>query len=369
VKRLNVLIVDETASAALATKRALSLGGHEATMTTFTAPELPQLLEKKWDAIVVEWVRQRPGTAELIATVRQRDRGTSIIGHEDPTFLVVATAKPIESTIEAAFAAGADDFVHKPIVKEELFVRLAGLERAAARRGEQQKSSGSGAALHCVQASPYAMYPCWKTFDERAALCVTQLLDRKVGKIALAAMKGFRATQASSVLLSLPEKATEFRLIIEIEGSALEDIGRDLYGDISPGVLLDILYEMANTVGGSFMRAGIEENMGLTTSLPSSFAVHEIRSVLEHADARTSVYLEDASGGRMAIHLTVRERRNVFVPVSRLREGMVLARDLIADESGALLLKAGTRITTTAGERVMAILGADVTVEVADCAA
>jgi DNA-binding response OmpR family regulator len=361
-KRLSVLVIDESASGALHTKRALELAGHEAVTTTITASDYSKTLEsRKWDAIVTEWVRQRPGTAELIASVRERDEAS---GTKSPTWIVVLTQKPIESTIEAAFAAGADDFVHKPLVKEELFARVAGVLRAAAKRDK----AFADEALR-ANTSPYAGMACWTSFEGKATTCIAQMLERKMKKLALAEMKGFNPVNASSILLSLPEKATEFRLIIEIEKVALEDIGRCFYGETSPGVLIDLLYEMANTVGGTFMRAGIDENVELTTSLPSTFATHEIRATLENADARTSVYLEDPSGGRLAIHLNVRERRNVFVPVSKLREGMVLAKDLVAGPSGALLLKAGTRITSTASQRVATILGSDVTVEVADCAA
>jgi DNA-binding response OmpR family regulator len=362
-KRLAVLVVDESASGALQTKRALELAGHEATMTTFSATDYSKTLEsRKWDAIVTEWVRQRPGTAELIASVRERDEAAGV-AMKSPTWIVVLTHKPVESTIDAAFAAGADDFVRKPIIKEELCARVAGVIRAAAKRDKAFADQSSR-----VNTSPYAGMACWTSFEGKASTCIAQMLERKMKKLVLAEMKGFNPVNASSILLSLPEKATEFRLIIEIERTALEDIGRSVYGETSPGVLIDLLYEMANTVGGTFMRAGIDENVELTTSLPSTFATNEIRATLENADARTSLYLEDPSGGRLAVHLTVRERRNVFVPVSKLREGMVLARDLMSGPSGALLLKAGTRITSSASQRVATILGGDVTVEVADAA-
>lgn len=363
MKRLSVLVIDESLSSALQTRRALEFGGHEAMTTTFDAPDYSKTLEsRKWDAIVTEWVRQRPGTAELIASVRERDEASVASA---PTWIVVLTQRPIESTIEAAFAAGADDFVHKPIIKEELFARLAGVQRAEAMR----ERAFAAQSAH-VNTCPYVAMACWTSFEGRASACLTQMLERRMKRLTLAEMKAFSPVNASSILLSLPEMATEFRLIVEIEKLALEDIGQSLYGETSPGVLIDLLYEMTNTVGGTFMRAGIEENVELTASLPATLATNEIRATLENADARTSLYLEDQSGGRLAVHLSVRERRNVFVPVSKLREGMVLASDLTTGgPAGALLLKAGTRITSSASERVAAILGGDVTVEVADCPA
>ena len=74
--------------------------------------------------------------------------------------------------------------------------------------------------------------------------------------------------------------------------------------------------------------------------------------------------------GTVTINLSValRARGNVFVPATRLAEGMVLARDLLTD-TGALLLKAGARITASASSRVRSLVTADRMVEIADCSA
>jgi DNA-binding response OmpR family regulator len=349
VSRLVVLVVDECLREAEATKRTLELAGHRVETGVLGDAKLAASLDAgSWDAVVTEWSsRLQPGTKELIAALEKR--------RERP-WVIVATNKPVAATVDAAFTAGADDYVHKPFVKEELLARLAGRSRALAR------AEGS----HPTRTTRFRHLECWKDFERTAVRCVEDMMGREVERSKPSA--DFAPAHATSLILSVPHEEVEFRLMIEVEAAALEAMGEALFGGASSSaVLLDILNETANTVGGSFMRAALAENVEMTTSLPSALSLEDIPDLLARSETRTTLCLADPAGGRMTIHLTIRERGNFFVPVARLREGMVLARDLLTP-AGALLLKRGTRMTSSAAQRVGAILGNDVTVEVAESA-
>ena len=73
-------------------------------------------------------------------------------------------------------------------------------------------------------------------------------------------------------------------------------------------------------------------------------------------------------GVRMRVSIGVRSRKNIRIPVTKLREGMVLAKDLLTTK-GILLMKAGTRFSATQTQRVISMLGEADVVEVADAAA
>jgi hypothetical protein len=75
------------------------------------------------------------------------------------------------------------------------------------------------------------------------------------------------------------------------------------------------------------------------------------------------------SGGRhcLAIVGEIRSLANARVPASKLREGMVLTHDL-RNESGALVVTAGSRLTSSTAERVAKLLGDRFSVEVASAA-
>lgn len=352
--KTRILVVDEGARAAETTGQALSLLGYSVRTAVFGTPELAVSLDEPCDVLFTEWVRQRPGTAELIASVREREGTTP--------WIIVATAKPTAANIGAAFSAGADDFIRKPLINEEVVARIAGAER-------MRRRLGAAPAKEPTVTSRLAALACWRDFHVAAIECLCATTERAWTNVSPIEIASFEPHYAASVTLSFPTRSVEFRVMIEMDQRALETIGAQLYTEVTDGMLLDLVQETANTVGGTFMRAALTEDVELTSSLPSAVAPNDLRTSIEQADERTSVFLRDsAASGRIAAHLMARERRNVFVPASRLREGMVIARDL-ATSSGALLLKAGTRVTSSASERVASILGLDVTVEVADCAA
>ena len=61
-------------------------------------------------------------------------------------------------------------------------------------------------------------------------------------------------------------------------------------------------------------------------------------------------------GATLHAIVTVGPQPNELVPANRLREGMVVVR-AVTNESGALLIPAGTRVTSSTADRVAKQLG------------
>jgi hypothetical protein len=126
---------------------------------------------------------------------------------------------------------------------------------------------------------------------------------------------------------------------------------------------------MANVAGGAFMRAALEEKVTLTSGLPKAAAPAIVDSMFGGAHDLLTCWLGDpVSKAIFRVRLAVRARGNVLVDVTSLREGMVLAKDILG-AGGVLLLRAGTRVTSSTSERVRSLLDGRCSVEVADCAA
>lgn len=330
----------------LAARKFLELAGYDVHTALLSDPALGSSVEKGWDIVVTEW---SPRVPEVIEGVRRAaPRGCLVL---------VLTNKPVPHTIGAAFAAGADDFMVKPFVREELLARVRQPPRA---------THVSSAMSDTVAA--FTKLECWSTFAETTANCLRDTFGREIEHIK-PVESGFSASHASTLSLSLPDMNAEFKLTLETDGAAIQSISQSVFGEVTNNVLWDVVKEMANTVGGAFMRAGLNESVQMTMSLPSEVDAPRVATLFQYIDASTSCWLRDKeSGGTIKLHLGVRSRRNVVVSVARLREGMVLAQDLTTS-SGTLLLKAGTRLTSTSSERVAKILGNDYAVEVAEAAA
>ncbi|HSO39845.1 MAG TPA: hypothetical protein VLT33_45270, partial [Labilithrix sp.] len=174
---------------------------------------------------------------------------------------------------------------------------------------------------------------------------------------------------ASSVLLTVASAHLECRVVVDGDRRSLELLGDAAVGSAEPEAIVDLLNEVVNNAGGNFMRAAYDEHLLVTTGLPSGLSIAHAERALEIADHTIVAWLSDpVSGAQLRVRLGVRIRRNAFVKVSSLREGMVLASDLRGAE-GTVLLTAGTRVTSSTSERVRRMLDARRMVEVADTAA
>jgi hypothetical protein len=162
--------------------------------------------------------------------------------------------------------------------------------------------------------------------------------------------------------MSLALDRIALRVSVMGDRSALKWLGKAVLGDgcAPEATIADMLREMANTAGGAIKRAALPENLTLTTGIPSNAT--NVR--FEGPGVQSWTMPLDGGKANLAIVGEIRERDNQRVPVTGLREGMVLAHDL-RTESGALLVTAGSRLTSTTAERLAQVLGPRFLVEVA----
>ncbi len=263
------------------------------------------------------------------------------------SYLIVIS--DVAADIAPLLKAGAQDFVRRPVVVEELVARAA----APARVREW------------VNASSEFDVRSMRTWPELPKL-VAEDLSRLIGAPLLAPLKSIAASpdgiRAGSILLSLAKHKVEISLSIVADKAAQAWLCNTLLGNANPdaGMIEDVLRELSNTAGGSVKRAALVEGITLTAGLPKNDAPAPIE-----IDARTTWHLSEDFF--LALVVEVRKKENLHIPASKLTEGMVLVDD-VRNRSGALLAAAGTRLTSTTAARVGMILGAGIIVEVADAA-
>ena len=131
---MKVLVVDDCLSIRTVLKRYLTewelepttaASGHEA-LANLDASALPRL-------IIVDWVMPEMQGPEIIREIRKLDPRRN-------TYIIMLTSKTGRDVLETAFQCGADDYLAKPIVKEELYRRVREGQNILERQDEVQSS-------------------------------------------------------------------------------------------------------------------------------------------------------------------------------------------------------------------------------------
>lgn len=353
---MRILVVDSQLGA-VATVQQLDGAGHEV-VAADAAGAWEHLRESAWDLVLVEW----PSSDEVCVDdyVKSiRDTQTHAIA------VLFLTSKVSGVNGDAAFRAGADDFVRKPAHGGELRGRIA----RALRCVKLARNAPDSGALARPSAGRFTDIESWRAFGDRTGVVLTDLTSIPFGVVRRPT--NFEAGFAVEVPLVVVREATEMRVVIEVAEPSLAHLGAAMFGGtpMAPAALLDLLLEVGNTVAGAFAREARTDSVELTMGLPATLSVEDAGRRMTSMDAEqlVEVVSEDGSA-RLRVRLGCRSKRNVLVPVTKLREGMVIAAD-IKSPLGILVARAGTRMTSSQAERLQTLLGAANVVEVTDTAA
>lgn len=353
---MRILLIDVPGATDVAQMKSfLSSSGHHVDLISSTDPgAIRRALTNEWNVVIMEWLSSPP-PVEVLRTLGSL---------EDGPVCIVCSAKATPANIDAAFKAGAEDFLRKPIPFELLRGRLA---RIVAHQEEIRAASARGGSEAQAAASTLLDLRAWHDFPQLAATAAAGVT--MVPLSVCRAPSSIEPFQGSMMLLTVASAHIECRVIVDGDRVSMEKLTIAAVGTHDAAAAADVLNEIANTVGGALMRAACDEDVAVTIGLPRSMGAREMGSALEETTHSQVCWMTDAdSGAHLRVRAGVRVRKNRFVKVMALREGMVLARDLTNIE-GAMLLTAGTRVTSSASERLRQILDARCMVEVADTAA
>jgi CheY-like chemotaxis protein len=300
------------------------------------------------DVVVLGWMS--PGGAELLRLAREASgSGTSY-------FLVVLDPGPRAREIAALMDGGGHDFVIRPIVPEVLVARVQAPTRL-------RKWALALAAAERQLRFDVGQLRAWQVMGDAACQELRQMIGHPIASLDGWPDELQGPLRGATITMSLTSVRLEFRVSVIADEPSLAWLGEALLGDVNAesAALDDLLRELANTAGGSLKRAALAENVTLTAGIPATDAAARPRG------EGVRCWAASIGGGlaRLAIVGEVRQSERVCIAAWKLREGMVVTTDL-RNGVGALLVPAGTRLTSTAVERVTETLGSHFVVEVAD---
>lgn len=274
-------------------------------------------------------------------------------------YLVVLLDSVMPGDVAALFAAGADDFLRRPMSQEELIARV----EAPIRLRQVAPLLLRSKSFDFMEAKPFASRRSYLD----AGTIIAGALSEMLGVLTLAEKKSPAAFAGArfgaAIPLNLTNEALELRVTVLADAAAVPVLASILFGashGIEDAALRDTLRELANTAGGALKRSLVEEELVVAMGLP----VDCVKPAPAGPATRWWMAALPDGVGALLLCCELAERKNQRIPAAALREGMVVVSDL-RSSAGALLLAGGTRVTATSADRIGRALGDRFLVEVA----
>jgi CheY-like chemotaxis protein len=353
---MKVLLLEDVRSEREISARLLTAARHEVAVAADSKEAFEALRAHKVDVVVLDLGFAGGKGLEVLKSIRSQES----TGH---VYIIAQGGKSFATDIHAAFLAGADDFLRKPITREELLLRVEGPTRILKWA---KPVSGTGGVVHDLDTAfdPTSM----RTWREAATLLSTELGDMVGQAVAVDADQARPAWAIGAAIpLSFVQEQAEMRVTVGVDRASLAGAGDLFLGmpDAAPELIRDAVREIANTLAGAVKRNGLTDGIELTVGLPMDLS--ERPAAPEGGAAASWVMRIGDKDIRLLVDVTVVQQKNNRVPVAQLKEGMVLRQDL-KNEFGALLIPAGTRLTATTAARISKLMGDRYVVEVANAA-
>jgi len=356
---MRVLVVDASSQDREQASRYLQSAGHEITLASDAKIALAAIDRQAPEVVVLDSQVVGMSAVQLIQRLRQKEQSTR-------AYVVLVSAKPCTSELTACIAAGADDYMRKPLQRDELVIRVGALERI---RGWAAKVFGASGEP-CVDlsaGSQISRLEAWQHVDRSISKDIGELLGRSlIPASSDNALAG--CVIGASMPLTLASEQTEVRLTVGIDQPSIVKLGELCLGDpaATEEAVRDVLREFANTAGGAFMRAAAAEGVTLTCGIPTDLSTGAF--AVNRPTARQQFIVGPRDGSlHVTFEVDIVAKALRRVNVAQLTEGMVLAHDLHS-ETGALLVPGGTRLTSSQIERMTRVVNARVTFDVAEAA-
>jgi putative two-component system response regulator len=119
---MNVLIAEDDPVAAELLRGVLENYGHQVAVAVNGREAIQQLRDEPPNVVIADWEMPEMNGLELCEAIRAEDLGKYV-------YIILLTAKEGTRCLVDGLSAGADEFMSKPLVPEELAVRLRTAER------------------------------------------------------------------------------------------------------------------------------------------------------------------------------------------------------------------------------------------------
>lgn len=384
ILNVRVLILEDSQADRIHLERIVNALGYEASVAKNGIEARDMIQMAPPDIVLVDSSMPEMSGTALTRLIREMDGRKYVY--------VVFVGKNSIGAMCAAFVAGADDFLAKPVHKDELEARLRAAQRivklegrlrdrvdelesalrrlqvSAAMKGGVVASASIGPPPHAPSVIPppgeLSDIPAFGCIDDTVRRALSEFLG---GEFTESPSRGLPVAFDAAITLTSVGLGLEITLGFSVDRSAADAISTHLFGAAEDDAMMkDMMAEIANTVMGGVKASFIAGGENLTAGIPRSATGEATAEVVStHPWTTTLVFARDEVV--ITSFVAARERPTRELRAKHLAEGMVLAKDVKAD-NGTLLVTAATRVTATLAERLHRI-APEVKVRIIDSAA
>ena len=368
---MDVIVVEDSVTQALILERQIAALGHTVRGARTGGKAVELLKERLPNLLVTDGILPELSGEALTRLVRSQD-GTRYV------YVLFVSASEGSEAMKSAFAAGADDYMTKPLDRDQLIARLRVADRishletrlrarvreleSALRRLEASAAmAGAAAVSRSTNVAPSVLpgedelVP--RELAEKSGYRgIASTIRRVVGEfiqkdLSVAPLpQDFKPTLAREITLTSVSLVVELRMVLAVEQGVAIDLATSLFGpDPDAALVEDTLAELANLTMGGVKASLAEEGLTLTSGLPLSVTlpVPSASGALSQRDH----FFVGPDGTRVAVRVEVGRCPTRRARSFELSEGMIVAAP-VTTPAGVLLMPGGMRLTTAAIEKI-----------------
>jgi CheY-like chemotaxis protein len=337
---MRVLIADDDAGVARAVAALLVKEGHDAEVAPDGREALSRLAAHRFDVFLCDWMMPDIDGTAVVRQMQAAPGGKPLV--------IMVSAIAGAPARAHALRVGADDYLEKPLTRDALLGAIKGGLDKRARRATRAAPSplGRGEALLATAT--------WRSLRDslhNVVVDATGVLFSSGGGPGEDAPARGEEVRACMTMVDTEHMIEVVAGVFTAEPSAAELV-RVMLRDTAPNheTMRELLSELCNNVLGALKTSLLREGYRFTLQLGDHQAAPS-RADFARSFSSVNAHEFNSKRVRLMAALGVRPVPVVAVASDQLSENMVLAESLFSD-SGLLFVPAGTRLTSSAAERI-----------------
>jgi CheY-like chemotaxis protein len=340
--------------------------GHEALWAKSEGEAKTRLAASIPDVVLVDSAYQLPEVLSLVTLVRAMDAKRYV-------FVLLMTTAASDGILQPAYEAGCDGDFRKGATTAQWSPRLGAIARIlnAPTIGKVRSiatsttAADAGAPVDAGPLSPaeaIARSATWQNLTRELSAVASSFLTVPVAAgPAESEIQGLGI--ATGIVLSNVEQQTEVRIALATDKNSASHLTVHLFGEDTLDLEADMLNELANMSMGALKTGFGRDTIRFTGGLPEPLGLdrfYRYGAACQRQESFTLVI----QGAKILVRVGIATKQNQMVALAVVCEGMVLAKDVF-NAQGMLMLRAGTRLSSTAADRLRAALEPKRSIEVA----